>query len=131
MQKIKKVKILCFLLFISLITSANCIGGGSWSEEKREFHCGLRWGGSCSIKKTTKTVPVIRLDEINYYEGSGEIPKRSSSNELFTLLAKFRLLKTRQSKLEFLRKQCKKILKITKYSSNFGINKACRQNIPL
>ena len=88
------------------------------------------------MRKPLRTIPVVDkelvevLNEIEKHEGSGEPPnlKRSvSDRDLISSLAKFRLLKTRHEKLNFLRKHCKEILRITKASEDFGINKVCRQ----
>ena len=42
----------------------------------------------------------------------------------------FRRLKTVQEKLNYLRKICKLVLKVSRENAGFGIAKVCRQNIP-
>ena len=65
--------------------------------------------------------------------GSWSEVKRSvtsnDANFAKTIAEDFRRLRTTEEKLQFFRKMCKEILKVTKYNSRFSINKVCRQNI--
>ena len=55
-----------------------------------------------------------------------------SNNGVFSreIALEFRRLKTVQEKLNYLRKICKLVLKVSRENAGFGIAKVCRQNIP-
>ena len=122
-------------IFILLLLTAIVFCNAQW---------GIRWHGksSCGGKRSLKAIPIDErvfadiseeLENVNYdnnYESSGKLKNlKQSMNDadLINSLIKFRSLKTHHQKINFLRKYCHEILKITKKANGFGINKVCRQ----
>ena len=113
---------LSFLLILLLVTGSDCICGGSWTERKREAQCEIRWRGSCGLRRKLRAIPVV---DKNLVEVLNDNSTFRSDKDFIAHLKRLR-----QDKFNFLRKYCIEILMLTKNSTDFGINKVCRQNIP-
>ena len=106
----KKMKIVLFTVFHIVLINAQC---------------GIRWRGRCGRTVSKSTPP-----DLHYLDSEDENKTINSWNTWKRNLS-FKEICASNEMLPLLREICEEvIIKNTNFSSDFGINKICRQKIP-